>query len=94
MPNGPKFKVLHEFVGSRGVACRIVTEDEKKPGMMRGESWDDKEQVWRQWLQSTEANFIYNAMVAEKAALAERDRERAEKEAIRAERDALKAAKG
>ena len=94
MPESPKFKVLLSFTGVRKVPCRIVTEDEAKPGMMRGESWDEKEQVWRQWLQSTEANFIYNAMVAEKAALAERDRERAEKEAIRAERDALKATKG
>ena len=87
MPEGPKFKVLLSFTGVRKVPCRIVTEDEAKPGMMRGESWDEKEQVWRQWLQSTEAGFILETLAGKEAAEAER-------EAIRAERDALKSAKG
>ena len=87
MPESPKFKVLLSFTGVRKVPCRIVTEDEAKPGMMRGESWDEKDQVWRQWLQSTEANFILEQFAGKAAAEAERD-------AIKAERDALKAAKG
>lgn len=87
MPYGPKFKVLCEFKATKGVPVRIVTEDESKPGMARGESWNEREQEWKQWLQSTEALMCYESIKAQ----AERDALKAERDALKVERDQLKA---
>ena len=87
---GPGFKVLHSFRDSRNVDCRICTEDDKSPVMTRGEFWDKKSMVWRQWLQSSEANFMLNAHKDKEAALVERDALKAERDALKTERDELK----
>lgn len=83
--NGPKFEVLYEFKSSNGKDCRIVTEDKIKPGMMRGESWNEKDQEWKQWLQSSEAGEILSRVNENKALKEERDQLKAERDALRAE---------
>lgn len=87
---GPGFKVLHSFKDSRGNDCRICTEDESKAGMMRAEFWDKKNQVWRQWLQSSESNFLLDAHKEKEAAVTEKEALKAERDALKVERDTLK----
>jgi len=90
MANGPKFKVLHEFKAVNGADCRIVTEDEKVPTMIRGESWNKKRQEWQMWLQSSEAKVISDALEATAAIEAEREDFKSQIKALKEEITALK----
>lgn len=76
--------VLYEWT-SGGVDCRIVRVGKAK-NMTRGESWNKNQKEWLQWLQSTEANAILDAVEASRKAEKERDEARAEVAVLKAQR--------